>query len=243
MHPIRKSSVHELVEERLKRAIHLGDYLPGDRLPSEREMASRLEVSRVTLREAIKRLEADGYVVTKRGATGGLTVTTLRRPFERFRREVGSDLRYLDELFTFRHGVERGAAGLAALNRTAEDVARIRETVLRLENGIDVDLFRKADSDFHRAVARASRNRFFVRAVEDVRHAAFLLVSGTDYKIILSSTRDGHQAIADAIEACDRAAAEAAMADHLDVARREMGATLATLHERGRFVDSPGPLV
>lgn len=243
MHPIRRSTVHQLVEERLKRAIHLGDYLPGDRLPSERELANRLAVSRVTLREAIKSLEAKGYVVTRRGATGGLTVTTLRRPVERFRRAIGTDLRYVDELFAFRRAIEGGAARLAASNRSADDLARIGETVGRLTDGIAIDKFRKADSDFHRAVARASRNRHFVRAIEDARDATFLLVSGTDYKIILSSTRDGHRAILDAIEAGDATRAEAAMIAHLEESRGEMAATLATIHERGRFVDTPTPLV
>ncbi|MBM3585183.1 MAG: FadR family transcriptional regulator [Alphaproteobacteria bacterium] len=233
MRPIRRSTLHQLVEERLKRAIHLGDYLPGGRLPSERDLAKQLAVSRVTLREAIRSLEAEGYVATKRGATGGLTVTTLRCPIERFRRVIGTDLRYVDELFSFRRTVEGGAARLAASQRTPKDIARIAETAARLTDGIAIDQFRKADSDFHRAVARASGNRYFVRAIEDARDATFLLVSGTDYKIILSSTRDRHCAILAAIEAGKPDDAEAAMAAHIDESRREIAATLATLHARG----------
>ena len=243
MRPIHRSTVHQLVEERLKRAIHLGDYLPGDRLPSERDLAHQLAVSRVTLREAIKSLEAKGYVATKRGATGGLTVTTLRRPTERFRRAIGTDLRYVDELFAFRFAVEGGAARLAAARRAPEDVVRIAETVERLTDGIAIDQFRKADSDFHRAVASASGNRYFVRAIEDARDATFLLVSGTDYKIILSSTRDGHRAVLAAIEAGNEGDAEAAMVAHIAESRREMVAALTTLHARGGYVDSPLPLV
>ena len=63
MEPVRKIAVHELVVSRLRRAIHLGDYLPGDRLPSERDIADRLEVSRESVREAIRVLESEGYEV------------------------------------------------------------------------------------------------------------------------------------------------------------------------------------
>ena len=70
MEPVRKIAVHELVVNRLRRAIHLGDYLPGDRLPSERDIADRLEVSRESVREAIRVLESEGYVVSRRGAIG-----------------------------------------------------------------------------------------------------------------------------------------------------------------------------
>ena len=69
MKPIREIAIHELVVNQLRRAIHLSDYLPGDRLPSERDIAGRLDVSRETVRDAIRVLEAEGYVVSRRGAT------------------------------------------------------------------------------------------------------------------------------------------------------------------------------
>jgi GntR family transcriptional repressor for pyruvate dehydrogenase complex len=66
--PIEHSSVYELVVEQLRRAIHIGTYLPGDKLPPERELAQRLEVSRASVREAVRMLEGEGYVETRRGA-------------------------------------------------------------------------------------------------------------------------------------------------------------------------------
>lgn len=222
MHPIRKSSTHELIRDRLKRAIHLGDYLPGDRLPSEREMASQLEVSRVTLREAIKTLEQEGYLVTRRGATGGLRVTALSEPAARRRREVGTDQRYIEELFTYRRTIECGAAWLAATRRTRTDIARIAAAVRELQDGIDMRRFRKVDTDFHRAVATATHNRFYVDAVEDVRQTLFLLLSGTEHDVILPSTLEAHTTILAAIKDGSPERAEAGMAAHIEIAYQEM---------------------
>ncbi len=72
MKRIEPSPVYELVVERIRRAIHIGSYVPGDRLPPERALAEQLGVSRTTVREAIRVLEGEGYVESRRGATGGV---------------------------------------------------------------------------------------------------------------------------------------------------------------------------
>ncbi|MBT5037425.1 MAG: winged helix-turn-helix transcriptional regulator, partial [Rhodospirillaceae bacterium] len=72
--PVRPTSACELVVEQLRRAIHLGRFLAGDKLPPERELAKQLGVSRTTVREAVKVLEGEGLVRSKRGAAGGLSV-------------------------------------------------------------------------------------------------------------------------------------------------------------------------
>src|SRR5512133_101079 len=65
---------YAVVVEHLRRAIMLGTYAPGDKLPPEREHAERLGVSRVTLREAVRVLEGEGLVEVRRGSMGGTTV-------------------------------------------------------------------------------------------------------------------------------------------------------------------------
>jgi GntR family transcriptional repressor for pyruvate dehydrogenase complex len=62
MEPIQARSTHDLVVDRLRRAIHLGTYLPGDRLPPERELAMQFGVSRVTVREALSLLQGEGFL-------------------------------------------------------------------------------------------------------------------------------------------------------------------------------------
>src|SRR5215469_11104221 len=66
--------VYGLVVDQLRRAIHNGSFVPGDKFPPERELSKQLGVSRASVREAIRVLEGEGYVETKRGASGGIMV-------------------------------------------------------------------------------------------------------------------------------------------------------------------------
>src|SRR5438874_9112974 len=72
--PVRTGNAFEETVERLLQAIRLGVAGPGERLPAERELANRLNISRVTLREAIRALQESGYVESRRGRYGGTFV-------------------------------------------------------------------------------------------------------------------------------------------------------------------------
>src|SRR5262250_4001337 len=74
--PVAIRTAGERIAERFVTAIALGEFVPGQRLPTERELASMLEVSRTTVREAVQRLQASGYVITRRGRGGGTFVQT-----------------------------------------------------------------------------------------------------------------------------------------------------------------------
>src|SRR3954464_7977514 len=80
LEPVKLRSGAEHVADRLVTAIALGEFVPGQRLPSERDLASTLEVSRTTIREAIQRLAALGYVEVRRGRTGGAYVLEAAGP-------------------------------------------------------------------------------------------------------------------------------------------------------------------
>jgi DNA-binding transcriptional regulator YhcF (GntR family) len=84
--PIRSVNIFEETLERVAYTIKSGIYPPGTRLPSERELAARLEVSRATLREVNRALEQAGYVELRRGRTGGAFV--LERPIEASREQA-----------------------------------------------------------------------------------------------------------------------------------------------------------
>ena len=75
--PVRPASACDLVVEQLRRAIHLGRFVAGDKLPPERELAKQLGVSRTTVRDAVKILEGEGLVQSKRGAAGGHSLVAI----------------------------------------------------------------------------------------------------------------------------------------------------------------------
>ena len=225
--PIRKVAVHEQIVARLRRAIHLGDFAPGDRLLSERDIAERMEVSRESVREAFQVLERDGYVVSRRGPTGGHTVTTLRKPAAKALERLNAERDGLTQLMEFRRANECLAARLAACRRTRSDVKAMHRSISDLRNATDIAEFRRADANFHLAVAAAARNSYVERAVLDSREAVFLIHENLNYRILIDSTYDGHNAIADAIEAKDGAAADAAMAQHMVTALAEIRQVLS----------------
>src|SRR5277367_4751564 len=78
--PITLRTAGERIAERIVTAIALGEFVPEQRLPTERELATMLEVSRTTVREALQRLQASGYVRTRRGRGGGTFIAADRGP-------------------------------------------------------------------------------------------------------------------------------------------------------------------
>jgi DNA-binding FadR family transcriptional regulator len=127
LQPVRSVNVFEETVESILRIVKLGLLLPGERLPSERELAKQLEVSRPTVREALRSLARTGYLETLRGRSGGTYVLEWRtdpsdEQVRALAREMGDDL--LDAL-DFRLVVEPGAAALAAGRATAADGARL----------------------------------------------------------------------------------------------------------------------
>ncbi len=116
LRPVRQGNAFEETVERLLTAIKLGLVGPGERFPAERDLASRLGVSRLTLREAIGELQQAGYVESRRGRFGG-TFSTYTPPqpgagaLRRLARENGDRLA---DALTFRLAVESGAAAALA---------------------------------------------------------------------------------------------------------------------------------
>lgn len=125
--PVRTANVFEETVERILQSIKLGVVPSGDRLPSERELAARLGVSRVTVREAIRVLQEAGYVDSKRGRYGGTFV--LYRPDDPPSgvRVLGKDRNHeTGDVLTFRQVLEVGAAEAAAQRKLWAPVGKRR---------------------------------------------------------------------------------------------------------------------
>jgi GntR family transcriptional repressor for pyruvate dehydrogenase complex len=222
LRPLDAPPAYAAVVDRVRRAVALGVLLPGDRLPAERALAEGLGVSRVTVREALRVLQGEGLLITKRGSSGTIvspTVTSLGAEGEYNKR--------LGEVFELRLAVETMAARLAAERGAPQDMRWLDTCQQALESSGDVHAFRRADSEFHLAVARMSRNTMLSQVVEDVRAAVFSRLDRHDFAVIYESSIRGHAAVIDAIKNRDPIAASAAMASHIEQARDEVMAVLA----------------
>ncbi|OBF53423.1 FadR/GntR family transcriptional regulator [Mycolicibacterium monacense] len=226
LRPLDAPPAYAAVVERVRRAVALGVLLPGDRLPSERALAEGLGVSRVTVREALRVLQGERLLITKRGNGGTVVAPTVAR--------LGDDPdgvsygRRLDEVFELRLAVESMAARLAARRGRPEGLRWLDSCQEALRASSDVHTFRRADSEFHLAVARLSGNSMLSQVIEDARAAAFSRLDRQDFAVIYESSIRGHAAVIEAIRNADPDGAAAAMAAHIEEARDEVAAVLST---------------
>ena len=213
------------IAERIEQLIAERGLQPGDRLPPERALADELRVSRPSLREAIKALEAVGRVRVRHG-----TGVWIQAPDEMRRlqasREVG-----LVELFAMREVLEVPAAGWAATARSEAGLEKLARLLTEMESVDNIDDLRRRDIEFHLSVAEMAGNRFLVRTM-GVLHAMLQQGMETTLKIPgrLERSRGEHRRILAAIEAGDAAAAARAMRAHIRAAQRAATARLASEH-------------
>ncbi|MFI8188947.1 FadR/GntR family transcriptional regulator [Streptomyces sp. NPDC085946] len=154
LRPVRAGNGFEEALEQILQVVRLGLVPGGGRLPAERELAERLGISRVTLREVLKVLQDQGLVVSRRGRYGG-TFVLPRRPDpagedELRRRVAGVDI---EDVLRFREVLEVGAAGLCASHGlTREQAGRLREALARTHDAPLAD-YRRQDTLLHLTLA------------------------------------------------------------------------------------------
>lgn len=221
MERVATPATYELVSEQIRRAIHIGTYLPGDKLPAERQLAEQMGVSRTTVREALRVLEGEGYVESHRGATGGIVVLDQSASEDRIRPVVVERLAEFEELFDFRMAIEGAAARLAAVRRTEADLKQLQKAVDAMAEGWQTARFRAADSAFHLGIADAARNGFMRQAIEDARARMWIPIDRHVDTVFRTANRH-HDEILQAIRRRDPDAAEAAAVAHLKTARRDL---------------------
>lgn len=170
---VRPANAFEEVVARLLRAIKLGVVTPGARLPSERELAVRFDVSRDTVREAIRALQQAGFVASRRGRYGGSFVLAPGNATDRPAPRALEDRRAeLDDVLRVRQVLEPGAAEVAAQRVDVigpDHAAADLLTHLAAVADADADGYRRLDSRLHLAIAEAAGSQSLVASVADVR--------------------------------------------------------------------------
>ncbi len=212
LEPVKLRSAGEHIADRLVTAIALGEFVPGQRLPTERDLATTLGVSRSTVREAMHRLEALGYVDVRRGRHGGAYVRSGWQPGseDMIRRTLLPAWDRFESLFDFRHLIEPLIARTAADRRSDDDVAAIRTALQTYRDaGDDREASRAADEALHAAVARATHNPYLVHLSDRIRRDISLGFGAEPYsREIRARALESHAALVGAVEtgAADRAA-------------------------------------
>lgn len=214
---VRRNKVYEDVARQIERLI-LKKLRPGDKLPSERELAEILSVSRSSIRDAIRSLELAGMVEPRQGAgtiVKEVTSNSLANPLANALKRKEE---LMGELLDFRRILEPPLAGRAATHASSEEISEMEDILERQEHKL-----RKGestiieDSEFHYAVAMASGNSVVLKVLDilmdllrETRERS-LQVEGRPQKSLA-----GHRRILTAIKRHDAEAAKAAMRRHIE---------------------------
>jgi GntR family transcriptional repressor for pyruvate dehydrogenase complex len=214
---VRKNKVYEEVAQQIERLI-LKKLRPGDKLPSERELAEMLKVSRSSIRDAIRGLELRGLVEPRQGAGTIVREVSSESSTNPFASALNRRRELVSELLDFRKMLEPPLAARAAMHATAGEIAEMEDILQRQEEKqIQGDAAVAEDAEFHYSIALASGNSVVLKVLDilmdllrDTRERS-LQLDGRPQKSLA-----GHRRILAAIKRHDGEAAKSAMRRHIE---------------------------
>jgi GntR family transcriptional regulator, transcriptional repressor for pyruvate dehydrogenase complex len=219
--PIKLERVSEKIVQQLRKAITEGIFQVGDRLPSERELAEQMGVSRPSVREAFRQLEMLGMVESVHGGgtmVKSLTEQEIRSPLEAV---LEQDKQRVVELTELRALMESWAARQAAINRTNAEVERLRVYLEEMERDLERERINfETDVRFHTEIAVASHNMILLHVMQSIYQLIRFSVQLYREQVFTTPSEqqiifNHHLRIFKAILDRDPTTAEHAMNDHL----------------------------
>lgn len=234
----RQGRVSEAIARRIQKAISEGKLVPGEKLPAERDLAQRLKVSRVSVREAYRSLQELGLLQVKRGAEGGAFINDVdHQPVSR---SLSLMLRLgrtsHEELTEARLLLEPPIARLAAHRASAENIARLEELLTKQEEALKGNGNpRRYDLRFHRLVAECAKNLPLMIVMNSVADLELEAISGIDIsRDVKRHTINFHRRIVDAIRRRDGDAAYEIMLRHILDVQSRLGKAFARQLQKER---------
>lgn len=235
---VRSERRSDAVVEQIAARISSGGFSVGERLPSERELMEQFGVSRTSIREALRTLEAQGklevrqglgtFVVSKPGleSSSAILVTWLHENQHK-----------LMEILEVREAIEAKAASLAAVRRTEQDLDRLEESLIEMKAWVGKGQFEEAtmaDRRFHRNLTEASGNDLLVALADnlgatlhELRHSTLSMPGRAEMAIT------EHQPIIEALRKRDPELAQSAVLAHLGSAKKYIQEFLERFHPDG----------
>ncbi len=215
---IKKTRIHEEVVAQIHELIREGRFKAGDQLPSERELAETFQVSRTSVREAIRALETEGLIKSRTGMgnfVADLPIESLVAPLAKLLVE-GKDA--LANIFELRKLIEPQIASLAAERATVTDIGNMKRLLEKQRDQVQSGATGvEADSELHFAIGQATQNH----AIEKLVSGLLEVLSHSREESLQTAGRrqasiDSHRAIVAAIERHDQAGAQEAMRHHIE---------------------------
>jgi GntR family transcriptional regulator, transcriptional repressor for pyruvate dehydrogenase complex len=217
-----QAALYTRIAAHVRELIEGGRLQPGERLPAERELAERLGVSRIPVREAMRTLAAQGLIEIRHGQGTFVSADAGEAAISRFTVALLNQRHSFEELFAVRRLLEPPSAQWAATRSGPDDVARLRRILTAMgqiadEPDPDLEAFAARDTQLHLEIAQCASNRVLHRimqAIQDLHEQQ--LETSLRYRGRLDRNIRDHRRIVEAIAAGDPVEAGAAMIDHLD---------------------------
>lgn len=212
-----KRRIYEDVVHYIHSLITSGRLGPGDKVPPERRLAEELQVSRNSVREAIRALSENGVLTSRQGAGTFICSIEYDSLVASLANVVNDQRERLEDIFEFRKVVEPSVAALAARRITPDQLVELKVLITEQQSQIaEGNAEGLHDAEFHMAIASASGNTVF-REVIDILNKRFSDVRSQGLLSLKRSRESvaGHQRILEALEKADESAAFKAMEDHL----------------------------
>ena len=220
LEPVPKIRLYEGIIKQIQGLIESGRLKPGEKLPTERELTEKLNVSRTSLREALRTLEMMGYLESKVGVNGGtfvkeITVENIISPFSKV---LVRNKSFIEELLEVRLVLEIEVARLASIRRNDEDLQTMQKEIENMEEEIKSGgTGVHGDNGFHKALAQATHNevllnfvKMFGDLLESERAAHLAEIDGEPQRALKQ-----HKSLRKAIEEKDEEKAQTTMRKHL----------------------------
>lgn len=214
--PIKKTSISDKVFQQLRDQILKREWKPGDKIPSENDLAQQLNVSRITVRQSLQKLTTLGLLETRSGEgsfvkelSPGIYLNSLIPTAA-----LGNTATV--EVLEFRQAIESETAGLAAVKATEEDIKKLEEILDRMHiYKEDKKRFAAEDLNFHMTLAEATKNSLIIQLnyiIKDILSVSMEdIVETLGYDIGLYY----HQKIIEALKLKDRQKAKEVMEEHI----------------------------
>jgi len=223
--PLKTERAFERICSEIKRLIFKGVLKPGDRLPPETELARRFNVGRQTVREALRLLELAGFITIQKGCAGGPVIedTILNTISNSIFDAIYMKKITVEELTVARLEIEKAMLKHAVEEITPEDLQGLQKTINQAKEHAEIGIHPFKDNiEFHKSLAKASKNKMFVILVDALMAvvADFLSRLQPDFEISRKVIYE-HERILDALKRRKLEEADALLEDHiLEVGRR-----------------------
>jgi GntR family transcriptional repressor for pyruvate dehydrogenase complex len=210
--PVKSKRTFEEVSEKLKDLIFSGTLKPGQQLPSEPALAQLFHVGRQSVREALRVLELSGFITVRPGVKGGAIIqsTMLSKLANLFSETIKLHKVSPEDCMAARRAIETSLLDLVFENAGREDIEALRSNIMAARRKLHTDRSAYEENiDYHRLLAKASKNHTFTIVMESIL-SVFCELKSRHAGVQLKESRaitDLHEAITDALATKQRSTA------------------------------------